>query len=108
VLRAAAPGDDVSAQTRRPVSAALAAERLRRGPGLAALSVLYETRYRFVQFTTREIADHTEYAQSTIGNVLGTAQRLGLVERDLTTSAPRVPYWRLTVTGVEFVREVIG
>lgn len=98
----------MSAQTRRPVSAAVAAERLRRGPGLAALRLLYDNRLRFVQFTSRAIADQTQYAQATISNVLGEAKRLGLVVRDLTTSTPRVPYWRLSVTGVEFVREVYG
>lgn len=108
VLRRPPTGDVVSAQTRRPVSAAVAAERLRRGPGLAALRLLYDNRLRFVQFTTRAIADQTQYAQSTISTVLGEAKRLGLVERSLTTSTPRVPYWRLTVTGVEFVREVYG
>lgn len=95
----------MSVQTRRPPSRALVEASLSKGSGLAALSVLYDNRNRFCQFTTAQIADQTQYRTATIGNVLSQAQRLGLVDTDMTTSAPRRRYWRLTVTGCEFVRE---
>jgi hypothetical protein len=98
----------VTARTPRPESAALTAARLRHGAGMAALSVLYAHRNRFVQFTTRAIAERTDYSVSVIGGALTQAARLRLVERDMTTVAPRVPYWRLTVTGCEFVRKAAG
>lgn len=98
----------MSASTRPPESAALTAARLRQGAGLAALGVLYEHRNRFLQWTTRAITERTEHRIEVIAEALSQAMRLGLVERDMTTSEPRRPYWRITVTGCEFVRQALG
>lgn len=98
----------MTAQTRRPKSAALITDGLRHGAGLAALRVLFADRNRFVQHTTRMITEQTEHRQAVIADALLRAHSVGLVERDITTAVPRLPYWRLTVTGCEFVRQIVG
>ena len=80
-------------------------DRLRRGLPFAALVLLY--RDRFPLFTTQAISDHSARSVARVATVLGQAQRRGLVVRD-STRAVADACWRLTGTGVEFVREALA